>query len=233
MDHFITILLAAASFVSLARLAAIPRLWEFLVALMLVPVCLAGQDWIAGSNLETAMQALAGPQALGNWCTLVVVQELLACVAWSKRLAAQADERRAARWTWVAFVPSVLLPVAITGLRLYLFQNMVNYGFGQISTAMAVGCPLVCLGLAEGFRRMDAGRRVGILLRLELVFLLLGIFLPVAVHATLEEPTIQPVDWGQTAISLAVLGACILLSMPLCHWLKVRRLRRMTEGNRK
>ncbi|MBP1583509.1 MAG: hypothetical protein J6866_06100 [Victivallales bacterium] len=232
MEYFIVIILAAASFQSIARLAAIPRVWEFLAALLLVPVCLAGQDRLAGSNLETAMQTLAGPQALGNWCTLVVVQELVVCVAWSKRLAAQADERRIPPWTWFAFVPSLLLPVAATALRLYLFQNMVDYGFRQISAALAVCFPLLCVGLAEGFRLMGVGRCTGILLRLELVFLLLGIFLPVAVHATLEEPAIHPVDWEQTSVVLATLGACILLSMPLCRWLRRRRHRRMTEGNR-
>lgn len=127
MESFLVIILGAACLVSMARLAAVPRRFEMLVAALLVPVCLLGEERLAGSHLASAMRTLAGPEALGNWCTLIVVQELLVCVAWARRLSAQADGRRVSRWSWFAFVPSVLLPVGVTALRLYLFQTMVGY----------------------------------------------------------------------------------------------------------
>lgn len=227
MDLFIVIILCLACLLSFARLSAMPRIMEYVTAALLVPLSLAGQDFLAGSNLENAMRTLAGPEALANWCTLLVVQELLACLAWAKRLSALTEGRRAAVWTLFAFVPSLLLPVAVVSLRLYLFQAMVEYGFTQISIALAIACPLLCMVVAECFRLLAESRRTNMLFRLELIFLLMGIFLPVALHATLEEPNVQPIDWPRTAMVLAALGLCMAASMPLCHWFVVHRRKRM------
>lgn len=225
MESFLVIILGAACLVSMARLAAVPRRFEMLVAALLVPVCLLGEERLAGSHLASAMRTLAGPEALGNWCTLIVVQELLVCVAWARRLSAQADGRRVSRWSWFALVPSVLLPVGVTALRLYLFQTMVGYDFRHLSVALAVCCPLLCLAVAEAFRRLEFRRLASLLLRLELVFLLMGIFLPVATQATLDEPAVRSPDWGQAAAVLGALAVCILLAMPLSRWLRRRRLK--------
>ncbi len=228
MDGFLPFILLLACVVSASRLSELPRLWELLAALAAIPLAACGQSWLAGSNLSAALQTLAGPQALGNWCAMVVMQELLVCIAWSKRLGAKADGRHPSPWTWAAFAPSLLVPVAITAFRLYLFQTLVSKSFTAISVGMAVASPILFIAVAEAFRTMGETRRIWLLLRLELIFVVLGIFMPVAVNATLEEPQIQPVEWKSALGVLAALLGIVGMAAPPCRkfdsWRRFRRL---------
>ena len=80
MQLFIAIILAAAAFQSVARMALLPRKWTLLLALLVAAVPPLSQRQLTETSMAEALSAFESVEYLQNRCVLIVVQELLAII---------------------------------------------------------------------------------------------------------------------------------------------------------
>ncbi|OQA87580.1 MAG: hypothetical protein BWY31_00748 [Lentisphaerae bacterium ADurb.Bin242] len=228
MELFIGTVLIFAGIMSFAKLALLPRGWSIAAALLLIPFALLFQERLAQSSLANLTRVLTGADALREWCVLVVVQELLVCIAGANLLSSTEEGRAPPKWSFFALLPSMLLPAGVLYLKLLLFNCLLDWDFTVISIVLAVILPLAGWGIAEGTRMLFPDREALTekLLQGELLFILLGTFLP-AVAA----PEFQPVgdasfDWlngGLVLLALAAPAGTVALFYTLYRKYKYRR----------
>ena len=151
MTLFLSAVLAAAAFQSFCKLALLPRRWEFLTAVLLLPLPFLFEDRIAQTSLAAVTASLSGAAALENWCALVVIQELFSLLAGFSLLSEyESGEGRLRRWKFAAFLPSVLLPAGALYLQMRLFNGLPGMEFRHITWILAAALPAgtvpVCIG---------------------------------------------------------------------------------------
>ena len=108
MQLFIAIILAAAAFQSMARMALLPRKWTLLLAVLVAAVPPLSQQHLTELSMADMKAAFESVEYLQNRCVLVVIQELLAILSGFSLLEAHMDGTRSAPWKYVAFLPSAL-----------------------------------------------------------------------------------------------------------------------------
>ena len=229
MTLFLTAVLAAAAFQSFCKLALLPRRWEFLTAVLLLPLPFLFEDRIAQTSLAAVTASLSGAAALENWCALVVIQELFSLIAGFSLLAAYESRERIKLWKFAAFVPSALLPAGALYLQMRLFNEFPGVEFRHITWILAFALPGAGIALAELVRllRRDRESRILFAMHAEWVLLLGAVFLPVAANARLipaagEEHYLEPLAvFGVLAIpvllSMIVFTICFNYKRKKCH----------------
>ena len=229
MTLFLSAVLAAAAFQSFCKLALLPRRWEFLTAVLLLPLPFLFEDRIAQTSLAAVTASLSGAAALENWCALVVIQELFSLIAGFSLLAAYESRERIKLWKFAAFVPSALLPAGALYLQMRLFNEFPGVEFRHITWILAFALPGAGIALAELVRllRRDRESRILFAMHAEWVLLLGAVFLPVAANARLspaagEEHYLEPLAvFGVLAIpvllSMIVFTICFNYKRKKCH----------------
>lgn len=187
MTLFISAVLIAAAFQSFCKLALLPRRWEFLTALLLMPLPFFFEGRIARTSLVGIDTALSGAETLESWCALVVIQELFSLMAGFSLLAEHESGDRVKRWKYAVFLPSALLPAGVFYLQMRLFNEFPNFEFRTITVWLAVLLPAAGIAVSELTRQLRRDREARILsvLHVEWVLILGAIFLPVAANARL------------------------------------------------
>ena len=214
MTLFLSAVLAAAAFQSFCKLALLPRRWEFLTAVLLLPLPFLFEDRIAQTSLAAVTASLSGAAALENWCALVVIQELFSLIAGFSLLAAYESRERIKLWKFAAFVPSALLPAGALYLQMRLFNEFPGVEFRHITWILAFALPGAGIALAELVRllRRDRESRILFAMHAEWVLLLGAVFLPVAANARLI-PAAGEEDYLDPLAVFGVLAIPVLLSM--------------------
>ncbi len=228
MEFFIGTVLIFAGVMSFAKLALLPRGWSIAAASALIPFALLFQERLAQSSLADLTREMTGAGALREWCVLLVVQELLVCIAGVNLLSAAEEGRRPPRWSFAAFLPSLLLPAGVLYLKLLLFNSLLDRDFTVIAVALAAVLPFAGWGIAEGVRLLFPDREVLTekLFQGELLFMLLGIFLPVIAAPEFQPSGSTTFDWlngGLVLLALTLPSAVIALLFTLYRKYKYRR----------
>ena len=149
MTLFISAVLIAAAFQSFCKLALLPRRWEFLTALLLMPLPFFFEGRIARTSLVGIDTALSGAETLESWCALVVIQELFSLMAGFSLLAEHESGERVKRWKYAVFLPSALLPAGVFYLQMLLFNEFPNFEFRTITVWLAVLLPAAGIAVSE------------------------------------------------------------------------------------
>ncbi|MBS1370965.1 MAG: hypothetical protein HPZ91_13515 [Lentisphaeria bacterium] len=190
MTLFISAVLAAAAFQSFCKLALLPRRWEFLTALLLIPLPFFFEERIARTSLAALTESLSSAAALENWCALVVIQELFTLMAGFSLLSEYESAERVKPWKYAVFIPSALLPAGALYLQMRLFNEFPNFEFRTITWSLATALPLGGIAVSELTRllRRDREARILSVLHVEWILILGAVFLPVAANARLIPP---------------------------------------------
>ena len=218
MALFITAVLTAAGFQSFARLALLPRRWEFPAAAALIPLPFFFEERIARTSLAALDGSLSGAGTLGNWCALVVIQELFALTAGFSLLADFESGTKGKRWKYAVFLPSALLPAGALYLQTRLFNALPGFEFRTITLWLAAGLPAAGIAVTESVRllRRDRETRILAVLHIEWALILGAVFLPVAATARL---TAENGSWSviKSLSALGILAIPVLLSATGFH----------------
>ena len=81
MIVFITAVLIIASVQSFSKLSLLNRKWEFLLAVLLIPLPFLFEAGAARTSMQSLNAELSSSATLENWCALVVIQELFTLAA--------------------------------------------------------------------------------------------------------------------------------------------------------
>lgn len=195
MIVFITAVLAMAALQSFSKLSLLSRKWEFLLAVLLIPLPFLFEGTIARTSMQTLNRDLSGASTLENWCALVVIQELFALTAGFSLL----DDRNRSdlperglrhclrHLKYLVFLPSVLLPAGVLYLQMYLFNALPGMKFRTLTWLLALGIPLLAVLIPEMIRllRRELEERILTVLHMEYFLVLPAVFLPVAANARL------------------------------------------------
>ena len=218
---FITTVLVMAAFQSFSKLALLKRKWEFLLAVLLLPLPFLFEGGIARTSMQTLNADLSDPATLENWCALVVIQELFTLVVGFSLLGdtgrtdlPKAGVRRCLRFLkFLVFLPSVLLPAGVLYLQMYLFNILPGMNFRTLTWLLAAGLLLTVFLIPEIIRllRRDSDDRILTVLHAEYFLVLPAVFLPVAANARLMpgENENFPAD---SLLVLAALAGFVFLS---------------------
>lgn len=141
MTLFISAVLIAAAFQSFCKLALLPRRWELLTALPLMPLPFFFEGRIARTSLVGIDTALSGAETLESWCALVVIQELFSLMAGFSLLAEHESGERVKRWKYAVFLPSALLPAGVFYLQMRLSTNFRTSSSGPSPSGLPFCCP--------------------------------------------------------------------------------------------
>lgn len=184
MQLFIAIILAAAAFQSMARMALLPRKWTLLLAMLVAAVPPLSQRHLTELSMADMKTAFESVEYLQNRCVLVVIQELLAILSGFSLLEDHMDGTRSAPWKYVAFLPSALLPSAVQYLQMQCFNHFLDTPFRTITwTLSAVLCVTVLL-VGELLRHaIQHDTLILKLFSMEWILLLLAMFVPLAATA--------------------------------------------------
>lgn len=101
MTWFLAVVLLTAAAMSFLKLALLPRRYAIALALLLAPAALLFQNTLARSSLAEITRQVTGFEALRDWCALLVVQELIACLAAARALRAEADGSKPPLWSYL------------------------------------------------------------------------------------------------------------------------------------
>ena len=163
----------------------------------------------------------------GNWCALVVIQELFTLTVGFSLLedrAGNAKLKPAGYWKYLVFLPSVLLPAGVLYLQMYLFNILPGVKFRTLTWLLAAGLLLTVFIIPELVRllRRDPEERILTVLHAEYFLVLPAIFLPVAANARLvsRENDIALTD---TLLLLAGLAGMILFSGIVCKLYEIHK----------
>ncbi|MBO7621203.1 MAG: hypothetical protein J6T06_11880, partial [Victivallales bacterium] len=129
MQLFIAIILAAAAFQSVARMALLPRKWTLLLALLVAAVPPLSQRQLTETSMTEALSAFESVEYLQNRCVLIVVQELLAIIFGFSLMENHTEGSHAAKWKYAAFLPSALVPSAVQYLQMWCFNHFLDIPF--------------------------------------------------------------------------------------------------------
>ena len=161
MTLFISAVLIAAAFQSFCKLALLPRRWELLTALPLMPLPFFFEGRIARTSLVGIDTALSGAETLESWCALVVIQELFSLMAGFSLLAEHESGERVKRWKYVVFLPSALLPAGVFYLQMRLLNEFPNFEFRTITVWLAVLLPAAAAARPRSADSLRPARRMG------------------------------------------------------------------------
>ncbi len=229
MTWFLAVVLLTAAAMSFLKLALLPRRYAIALALLLAPAALLFQNTLARSSLAEITRQVTGFEALRDWCALLVVQELIACLAAARALRAEADGSKPPLWSYLAWLPSLLLPVGVVVLKIHCFNYFLQWQFSTITTLLAVALPVAGIAVAECARRFGGSRneRIERLFQGELLFVMLGVFLPVAAQAELLTGVTAAPDGLQTLMLLLALAGSVALFAVLSHWIRTIKNQRI------
>lgn len=195
MIVFITAVLAMAALQSFSKLSLLSRKWEFLLAVLLIPLPFLFEGMIARTSMQTLNRDLSGASTLENWCALVVIQELFTLAAGfsllddtgRSDLPKQGPRCYLRHLKYLVFLPSLLLPAGILYLQMYLFNALPGMKFRTLTWLLAGGIPLLSILIPEMLRllRGELEERILLVLHAEYFLVLPAIFLPVAANARL------------------------------------------------
>jgi hypothetical protein len=194
MIVFITAVLVAAAIQSFCKLALLPRKWELVGAVLLMPLPLLFGSRISQASMSTFNTTISSAATLENWCALVVIQELFTLVAGFSLLTDFESETKVATWKYLVFLPSLLLPAGALYLQMFLFNALPDLSFTAITGWLTAGLPLALVLTAELMRlfKHDREERILAVLHLEYFLVFAAIFLPVAAAARLAETAPGP-----------------------------------------
>ena len=184
MQLFIAIILAAAAFQSMARMALLSRKWALLLALLMAVIPPLSQRHLTEISMADMKTAFESVEYLQNRCVLVIVQELLAIIFGFSLLEDYTDGRHAATWKFAAFLPSALLPSAVQYLQMQCFNHFLDMSFRTITIVLSIALPVAVLFVSELLRRAIPQETLILkLFSMEWILLLLAMFVPLAATA--------------------------------------------------
>lgn len=203
MQLFIAIILAAAAFQSVARMALLPRKWTLLLALLAAAVPPLSQRQLTETSMAEALSAFESVEYLQNRCVLIVVQELLAIIFGFSLMENHAEGSRVAKWKYAAFLPSALVPSAVQYLQMWCFNHFLDIPFQRITLALCFTLPIMVLFIRELLRRaIPQDTLILKLFSMEWILLLLAMFVPLAATAgfvaapvTADDMCLLPLLW--------------------------------------
>ena len=203
MQLFIAIILAAAAFQSVARMALLPRKWTLLLALLVAAVPPLSQRQLTETSMAEALSAFESVEYLQNRCVLIVVQELLAIIFGFSLMENHTEGSHAAKWKYAAFLPSALVPSAVQYLQMWCFNHFLDIPFQRITLALCIALPVMVLFIGELLRRaIPQDTLILKLFSMEWILLLLAMFVPLAATAgfvaapiTADDVRLLPLLW--------------------------------------
>ncbi len=202
MQLFIAIILAAAAFQSVARMALLPRKWTLLLALLVAAVPPLSQRQLTETSMAEALSAFESVEYLQNRCVLIVVQELLAIIFGFSLMENHTEGSRAAKWKYAAFLPSALVPSAVQYLQMWCFNHFLDIPFQRITLALCIALPVMVLIIGELRRAIPQDTLILKLFSMEWILLLLAMFVPLAATAgfvaapiTADDVRLLPLLW--------------------------------------
>ena len=203
MQLFIAIILAAAAFQSVARMALLPRKWTLLLALLVAAVPPLSQRQLTETSMAEALSAFESVEYLQNRCVLIVVQELLAIIFGFSLMENHTEGSHAAKWKYAAFLPSALVPSAVQYLQMWCFNHFLDIPFQRITLALCIALPVMVLIIGELLRRaIPQDTLILKLFSMEWILLLLAMFVPLAATAgfvaapiTADDVRLLPLLW--------------------------------------
>ena len=217
MQLFIAIILAAAAFQSVARMALLPRKWTLLLALLAAAVPPLSQRQLTETSMAEALSAFESVEYLQNRCVLIVVQELLAIIFGFSLMENHTEGSHAAKWKYAAFLPSALVPSAVQYLQMWCFNHFLVIPFQQITLALCIALPVMVLIIGELLRRaIPQDTLILKLFSMEWILLLLAMFVPLAATAgfvaapiTADDVRLLPLLW----LFIPVLSSAVVIYM--------------------
>ena len=203
MQLFIAIILAAAAFQSMARMALLPRKWTLLLVVLVAAVPPLSQRQLTEASMAETLSAFESVEYLQNRCVLIVVQELLAIIFGFSLMENHAEGSHAAKWKYAAFLPSALVPSAVQYLQMWCFNHFLDIPFQRITLALSIALPVMVLAIGELLRRVIPQDTLILkLFSMEWILLLLAMFVPlaatagfVAAPATADDMRLLPLLW--------------------------------------
>ena len=203
MQLFIAIILAAAAFQSVARMALLPRKWTLLLALLVAAVPPLSQRQLTETSMAEALSAFESVEYLQNRCVLIVVQELLAIIFGFSLMENHTEGSHAAKWKYAAFLPSALVPSSVQYLQMWCFNRFLDIPFQRITLALCITLPVMVLFIGELLRRaIPQDMLILKLFSMEWILLLLAMFVPLAATAgfvaapiTADDVRLLPLLW--------------------------------------
>ncbi len=225
MQIFVTIILASASLLSIARFSLLPRKFAAMLAIALAMLPPLAHSRLAVSSLTTSTKAFESMEFLQNSCVLIIVQEILVVIIGFSLLEDHVEERTPRKWKFAVFVPSILLPPALMYLQMWCFNHFLNVPFRVITTVLTLLMPCVVLGIGEILRRCISKEDLLLkMLALEWCLLLLGMFVPLTATASFapsgqEAPfRLMPLLWlAAPVFASAFVHLIIRMTRNHCH----------------
>ena len=217
MQLFIAIILAAAAFQSVARMALLPRKWTLFLALLVVTVPPLSQRQLTETSMAEMLSAFESVEYLQNRCVLIVVQELLAIIFGFSLMENHTEGSHAAKWKYAAFLPSALVPSAVQYLQMWCFNHFLDIPFQRITLALCIALPVMVLFIGELLRRaIPQDTLILKLFSMEWILLLLAMFVPLAATAgfvaapiTADDVRLLPLLW----LFIPVLFSAVVIYM--------------------
>lgn len=217
MQLFIAIILAAAAFQSVARMALLPRKWTLFLALLVVTVPPLSQRQLTETSMAEMLSAFESVEYLQNRCVLIVIQELLVIIFGFSLMENHTEGSHAAKWKYAAFLPSMLVPSAVQYLQMWCFNHFLDIPFQRITLALCIALPVMVLFIGELLRRaIPQDTLILKLFSMEWILLLLAMFVPlaatagfVAVPITADDVRLLPLLW----LFIPVLFSAVVIYM--------------------
>ena len=215
MQLFIAIILAAAAFQSVARMALLPRKWTLLLALLAAAVPPLSQRQLTETSMAEALSAFESVEYLQNRCVLIVVQELLAIIFGFSLMENHAEGSRVAKWKYAAFLPSALVPSAVQYLQMWCFNHFLDIPFKRITLVLCIVLPVLVVMMGDLLRRaIPQDTLILKLFSMEWILLLLAMFVPLAATAgfvaapvTADDMRLLPLLW----LFIPVLSSAVVI----------------------
>lgn len=222
MQLFISIILLCATFVSVLKLALMPRFFSILFALSFGVCASLFSDELASSSLTDLLAQFSSIAVLQNWCIMVVIQELIVVLLTYKRLSVYAEGRKPKLYTSFVYVPSVMMFAGCIWLKLICFNTFIGLSFEFISWMLIIAIPLGILLFTEIFRLFVRSEAyVSLLDSGEKCLIFLGIFLPVLVQAEFRNIASLEVDYMQSIwLILFILVSSVCLGFIVTQYKK-------------
>lgn len=217
MQLFIAIILAAAAFQSVARMALLPRKWTLFLALLVVTVPPLSQRQLTETSMAEMLSAFESVEYLQNRCVLIVIQELLVIIFGFSLMENHTEGSHAAKWKYAAFLPSMLVPSAVQYLQMWCFNHFLDIPFQRITLALCIALPVMVLFIGELLRRaIPQDTLILKLFSMEWILLLLAMFVPLAATAgfvaapiTADDVHLLPLLW----LFIPVLFSAVVIYM--------------------
>ena len=219
MQLFIAIILAAAAFQSMARMALLPRKWTLLLAVLVAAVPPLSQRHLTELSMADMKTAFESVEYLQNRCVLVVIQELLAILSGFSLLEDHMNGTRLAPWKYMAFLPSALLPSAVQYLQMRCFNHFLDTPFRTITWTLSAVLFVTVLLVGELLRHaIQQDTLILKLFSMEWILLLLAMFVPLAATAGFVA---APITDGVRLLPLLWLFIPVLLSAVVIYMYRI------------